>query len=53
MEINKDDPLNLRQAIQSFKSQRTKVMKEDIKSMKDNDIRVLVPLPEGTKPNWI
>ena len=52
-----DDPINFRQALESSKSQKwINVMNEEIKSMKDNDVWDLVPLPEGVKPigcKWI
>ena len=52
-----DDPINFRQALESSKSQEwIDAMNEEIKSMKDNDVFVLVPLPEGVKPigcKWI
>ena len=52
-----DDPINFRQTLKSSKSQEwIDAMNEEIKSMKDNDVWVLVPLPEGVKPigcKWI
>ena len=52
-----DDPINFRQALESSKSQEwIDAMNEEIKSMKDNDVWYLVPLPEGVKPigcKWI
>ena len=52
-----DDPINFRQALESSKSQEwINAMNEEIKSMKDNDVWDLVPLPEGVKPigcKWI
>ena len=52
-----DDPINFRQALESSKSQEwIDSMNEEIKSMKDNDVWDLVPLPEGVKPigcKWI
>ena len=46
-----DDPINFRQALESSKSQEwIDAMNEEIKSMKDNDVWDLVPLPEGVKP---
>ena len=52
-----DDPINFRQALESSKSQEwIDAMNEEIKSMKDNDVWDLVPLPEGVKPigcKWI
>ena len=45
-----DDPINFRQALESSKSQEwIDDMNEEIKSMKDNDVWDLVPLPEGVK----
>ena len=42
-----DDPINFRQALESSKSQEwIDAMNEEIKSMKDNDVWDLVPLPE-------
>ena len=52
-----DDPINFRQALESSKSQEwIDAMNEEIKSMKDNYVWDLVPLPEGVKPigfKWI
>ena len=52
-----DDPINFCQALESSKSQEwIDAMSEEIKSMKDNDVWDLVPLPEGVKPigcKWI
>ena len=52
-----DDPINFCQALESSKSQEwIDAMNEEIKSMKDNDVWDLVPLPEGVKPigcKWI
>ena len=52
-----DDPINFLQALESSKSQEwIDAMNEEIKSMKDNDVWDLVPLPEGVKPigcKWI
>ena len=52
-----DDLINYRQALESSKSQEwIDAMNEEIKSMKDNDVWDLVPLPEGMKPigcKWI
>ncbi|KAJ4719033.1 Retrovirus-related Pol polyprotein from transposon TNT 1-94 [Melia azedarach] len=48
--VMEDDPINFRQDIESSNSQkRIDAMNEEIKSMKDNDVWDLVPLPEGTK----
>jgi transposase InsO family protein len=55
--VVEDDPINFRQAIESSNSQKwLDAMNEEIKSMKDNDVWDLVPLPEGAKPigcKWI
>ena len=41
-----DDPINFRQALESSKSQEwIDAMNEEIKSMKDNDVWDIVPLP--------
>ena len=52
-----DDPINFHQAIESSDSQKwIDAMNEEYKSMKDNDVWDLVPLPEGAKPigcKWI
>lgn len=52
-----DDPINFRQAIQDSNSKKwIEVMKEEYKSMQDNKVWELVPLPEGVKPigcKWI
>ena len=52
-----DDLINFHQAIQSSDSQKwIDSMNEDYKSMQDNDVWDLVPLPEGVKPigcKWI
>ena len=52
-----DAPINFRQALESSKSQEwIDAMNEEIKSMKDNDVWDLVPLPENVKPigcKWI
>ena len=57
MEILEDDPINFSQAMNSSNSQKwINAMNEEIKSMKDNDVWDLVPLPEGAKPigcKWI
>ena len=46
-----DDPINFCQALENSKSQEwIGGMNEEIKSMKDNDVWDLVPLPEGVKP---
>ena len=55
--IVEDDPINFRQAMESSNAQKwIDAMNEEIKSMKDNDVWDLVPLPEGAKPigcKWI
>ena len=52
-----DDPINFHQAIQSSDSQKwIDAMSEEYKSMQNNDVWDLVPLPEGAKPigcKWI
>ena len=51
-----DDPINFHQALESSKSQEWIDAMNEIKSMKDNDVWDLVPLPEGVKPigcKWI
>ena len=52
-----DDPINFHQVLESSKSQEwIDAMNEKIKSMKDNDVWDLVPLPESVKPigcKWI
>jgi hypothetical protein len=46
-----DDPVTLRQVLESVNSHKwTKVMDEEIKSMYDNNVWDIVPLPEGVKP---
>ena len=56
-EIKKNDPINLRQALQSFNAQKgIDAMNEEMKSMYDNYIWDLVQLPKGLKPigcKWI
>jgi uncharacterized protein YqgQ len=53
----KDDPVTLRQGLESVNSHKlTKVMDEEIKSMYDNKVWDIVPLPEGVKSvgcKWI
>ena len=53
----KDDHINFHQAIQSFDSQTwIDAMNKEYKSMQDNDVWDLAPLPEGEKPigyKWI
>ena len=55
--VVEDDPINLRQAIESSNSQKwIDTMNEAMTSMKDNDVWDLVPLLEGAKPigcKWI
>ena len=55
--VMEDDPINFRQAMESSNSQKwIDAMNEEIKSMKDNDVWDLIPLPEGAKPigcKWI
>ena len=52
-----DDPFNFHQAMQSSNSQRwIEAKNEEYKSMQDNKVWELVPLPEGVKPidcKWI
>ena len=52
-----DDPLSLRQALESVNSQKwIEAMNEEMKSMYDNKVWDIVPLPEGVKPvgcKWI
>ncbi|CAJ2635046.1 unnamed protein product [Trifolium pratense] len=52
-----DDPINFRQAMQDSNSEKwIEAMKEEYKSMQDNKVWELVPLPEGVKPigcKWI
>ena len=46
-----DDPINFHQAMQSSNSQKwINAMNEEYKSMQDNKVWKLVPLPEGAKP---
>jgi len=55
--LTEDDPINFCEAMKSSKSQKwIGVMKEEIKSMRDNDVWDLVELLEGVKPigcKWI
>jgi hypothetical protein len=45
-----DDPLTLRQALESVNSHKwTKVIDEEIKSMCDIKVWDIVPLPKGVK----
>nr|KAJ0220159.1 hypothetical protein LSAT_V11C200069570 [Lactuca sativa] len=52
-----NDPINFSQAMQSSNSQKwIDAMNEEYKSMQDNKVWDLIPLPEGTKPigcKWI
>ena len=52
-----DDPINFQQAMKSSNSQKwIEAMNEEYKSMQDNKVWELVPLPAGTKPigcKWI
>nr|KYP71451.1 Retrovirus-related Pol polyprotein from transposon TNT 1-94 [Cajanus cajan] len=55
--LTDDDPINLCQAMRSSNSQKwIDAMKDEMKSMQDNDVWDLVELPEGVKPigcKWI
>ena len=43
-----DDPINFHQAMESFNAQKwIDAMNKENKSIKDNDVWDLVPLPEG------
>ena len=57
LEIKEYDPINLRQALQSFNAHKwIDAMNKEMKSMHDNDVWDLVRLPEGLKPigcKWI
>lgn len=52
-----DDPVTFKQAIESSDSDKwMNAMNEEIKSMKDNAVWEIVPLPEGVKPvgcKWV
>ncbi|KAG8492793.1 hypothetical protein CXB51_010223 [Gossypium anomalum] len=52
-----DDPINFHQAMKSFNSKKwIDAMKDEYKSMKDNKVWKVVPLPEDAKPigcKWI
>ena len=51
MEIKENDPINVRQALQSFNAHKwIDAMNEEIKYMHDNDVWDLLQLPEGLKP---
>ncbi|RVW88887.1 Retrovirus-related Pol polyprotein from transposon TNT 1-94 [Vitis vinifera] len=56
-EMMEDDPINFQQAMKSSNSQKwIEAMNEEYKSMQDNKVWELVPLPVGTKPigcKWI
>jgi len=55
--LTKDDPINFCQAMSNSNSQKwIDAMKDEMKSMKDNEVWDLVELPEGVKPiscKWI
>nr|KYP66965.1 Retrovirus-related Pol polyprotein from transposon TNT 1-94 [Cajanus cajan] len=55
--LTEDDPINFCQAMHNSNSQKwIDAMKDEIKSMRDNDVWNLVELPEGVKPidcKWI
>ncbi|RDY04901.1 hypothetical protein CR513_11324, partial [Mucuna pruriens] len=55
--LTEDDPINFSQAMQSSNSQKwIDAMKDELKSIQDNDVWDLVKLPEGVKPigcKWI
>ena len=55
--LAEDDPINLQQALQSSNSHKwIDAMKDEMKSMEDNDVWDLVELPKGSKPigcKWI
>ncbi|RDY10624.1 hypothetical protein CR513_04821, partial [Mucuna pruriens] len=57
IDLVEDDPINLCQAMQSSNSQKwIDAMKDELKSMQDNDFWDLIELPEGVKPigcKWI
>jgi len=49
--VMEDDPITVRQAIQDPDSEKwIEAMREEYKSMQDNKVWELVPLPEGVKP---
>ncbi|CAA2996273.1 Hypothetical predicted protein, partial [Olea europaea subsp. europaea] len=49
--LTEDEPINFHQAMRSSNSQKwIDAMKDEIKSMKDNDVWDLVELPKGVKP---
>jgi hypothetical protein len=55
--LTEEDPINFSQAMQSSNSLKwVDAMKDEMKSMADNDVWDLVKLPEGKKPigcKWI
>ena len=55
--LTEDDPINFHQAMRSSKSQQwIDAMKDEMKSMEDNDVWDLIDLPEGAKSigcKWI
>ena len=57
IKLVEDDPINLQQALQSSDSHKwIDAMKDEMKSMEDNDVLDLVELPKGSKPigcKWI
>ena len=57
LEMKENDPVNLRQALQSFNAHKwIDAMNEEMKSTHDNDLWDHVELPEGLKPigcKWI
>ncbi|RDY03185.1 hypothetical protein CR513_13259, partial [Mucuna pruriens] len=55
--LTEDDPINFFQAMQSSNSQKwIDTMKDELKSMQENDVWDLVELPKGVKPiscKWV
>ena len=55
--LAEDDLINLQQALQSFNYHKLiDAMKDEMKSMEDNDVRDMVELPKGSKPigcKWV
>lgn len=55
--MTEDDPVNFHQAMQDSRSDKwIEAMNEEYKSMQDNSVWELIPLPEGVKPigcKWI
>ena len=52
--MSEDDPINFRQAMQSSNSHKwIEAMNEKYKSMQDNKVWELVPLPDGVKPDVV